>query len=105
MRAWIALGLLTLSSCGASQSTLVGAERGLRIACAALAEAVVQGTTVPAGELAARACDVDRTKHLMLMISQQMQPKPAPDADHDLAPLDPQIFEASPGAPGDAGAP
>lgn len=90
-----------LGNCASGQNPLVTAEKGLRIACAGLAEAVAQGTEVPAGELVARACDVDRTKHLMQVIVKQLAPA---KSDLDLAPLDPQVWEASPEAFSDAGA-
>jgi hypothetical protein len=55
-----------LFSCSAAQHpTVEQARAGLRLACDALAVATVQGTDVPAHELAALACDDERTSAVM----------------------------------------
>lgn len=75
------------------------AERGLRIACASLVEAMAQNVDVPHDELVRKACDVDRTKAMIRALVLEAK-------DLELAPLEwlDEKAAPSPGAPSDAGA-
>jgi hypothetical protein len=81
---------------GCATQTLAGAERGMRVACAALAEVVSQGSDVTAAELVARACQPERTRRMMEIIAKRAPP-------HELAPLDESWLPSPPAAATDAG--
>lgn len=72
------------------------AEKGVRVACAALVESMAQGIEVPHEPIVKQACDVDRTKATIQALIQI-----AKDSGEDFL-LDWQ--EPSPPAPSDAGA-
>ncbi len=87
---------LSFSSC-VSATQQQDAERGLRIACAALVESMTDGVDVPRADLVREACDVERTKQLVHTLVLEFK-------GLELAPLD-WDPAASPGAGSDAGAP
>lgn len=89
-----------LAGCSGAQPTVESAEVALRVACAALAEAVTQGTNVPHQEVARTVCDPARTREVMAAIVQLRQ---SPLLE-ELAPLDERLWEPLPPEPArDAG--
>lgn len=77
----------------ASQTAQQDAERGLRIACAGLVEAMVQDVSVPQEPLVRQVCDVERTKAMVRALVLQAKD------------LDLMEWPGDPAAQGDAGLP
>lgn len=97
----VSVGLYAFAACGAAQHPTVDQARaGLRLACDALAVATAAGTDVPAHELAAQACDVERTTAIMRRLVESAA------TVRQLVTEPPEWLDApSSPSPGDAGAP